>query len=255
MTARVTAGVGLVIAAAMAFIVFEQRAANDRILSTLNSVNAALANQTKRSRDLEQQVAALTERAGSLEKEVLDLRRRVVRLSRRPVEIARSTPVLETTPLATIEAFKPSFEDSEFAIVVETLPITWAADWRAFQPAGIIAPPAPIVLQRKLSDPAFLKKLYVGYAAMQVGDIITTTTALNRGAREGNPLLRGVAQSPAALIGVKAMTTVATIMTIGKLRERHPVAASLTLIAINATLAAVTINNVAAVNPQNRAKQ
>lgn len=34
------------------------------------------------------------------------------------------------------------------------------------------------------------------------------------------------------------------VIAIEKLREKHPVAASVTLIAINATMAAVTINNV-----------
>ena len=246
MTARVIASLGLIIAAALAFLVFEQRAANDRILSTLNDVNTALANQTNRSRDLERQVAALSERVGSLEKEVIDLRRRVITLSRRPVAIAKVTPPLDAIALAPLAPFSASPKpQASSPIVIETLPITWATDWTSYQPAGIIAPPAPIVLQRRLTDPAFLKKLYVGYAAMQVGDIITTTTALKRGGREANPVLRGVAHSPAALIAVKAAATVATIFTIEKLRERHPVAASVTLIAMNATLAAVTINNVA----------
>jgi hypothetical protein len=255
-TARIIAGVGLVIAATMALVVFEQRTANDRILATLNDVNTALANQTTRSRDLEQQVAALAGRVGSLEKEVIDLRRRVVTLSRRPVAIARVTPPVDAARLAPVTQLPRAVEPlgPEALTIVEVLPITWATDWNSYQPAGIIARPAAIVLQRKLSDPAFLKKLYVGYAAMQVGDIITTTAALNRGGREANPLLSGVAHSPAALIGVKAAATVATIVTIEKLRERHPVAASVTLIAINATLAAVTINNVAAAGRPNQAK-
>jgi hypothetical protein len=43
-----------------------------------------------------------------------------------------------------------------------------------------------------------------------------------------------------------AATTAATILAIESMRKRHPVVARVTLIAINATLAAVTINNVSA---------
>jgi Domain of unknown function (DUF5658) len=254
-TGRIIAGLGLLIAAALAFLVFEQRVANEKILSTLYDVNAALVIETSRSRDLEHQVAALSERVGSLEKEVINLRRRVVALSGRPVAIVRVIDPVESIALAPVVPFPPSPKTQDPGpIVIETLPITWATDWKSYQPAGIIAPPAPIVLQRKLSDPAFVKKLYAGYAALQVSDIVTTTAGLNRNAREANPLLRDIARSPAALIGVKAAATVATIFTIEKLRQRHPVAATVTLIALNATLAAVTINNVAAISAHNRVK-
>jgi uncharacterized protein DUF5658 len=255
-SARVSLAAALLVAAAMAILVFEQRSANDQILSTLADVNTALANQTDSSRDLEQQVAALSERVSALESEVVDLRQRLIRLSRRPVTIVRDS--LAPLDFVALAPLAPWPQDPRTLgpqdLIIETLPITWATDWTSYQPAGIIAPPAPIVLQRKLTDPAFVKKLYAGYAALQLSDGITTTVGLNRNAREANPLLRNVAGSPAALIGVKAAATVATIFTIEKLRERHPVAASLTLIAMNATLAAVTINNVVAANAQNRAK-
>jgi hypothetical protein len=245
---RAVVVVALVVTAAAAwFVVQEQRAANRQILSTLDDVRSALGDQTRRSRELEQQVAALSERVVSLEKEVGELRRRVVTLSRRPAAIARLTPALDAIALAPLtpspQAFSPASPLASIAI--ESLPITWATDWTAYQPAGIIAPVAPIVLERKLTDPAFLKKLYIGYAALQASDVITTTAALKRGAREGNPLVRGIADSPAALIGVKVAAGVATIVMIEKLRETRPVLATVTLIAMNATLAAVTVNNVA----------
>jgi hypothetical protein len=217
-------GTGLLIAAATTLFVFEPR--------------AALANQAIRVRAPGSQVVTLSERAGTLEKEV--------------VEIAKVTPPLETTAPITIETFKPSVEHSGAVISVDTLPITWATDWRAYQPAGIIATPAPIVLEWNVSEPARFKKWYVGYAALQAGDIITTITALNRDAREANPLLRDVARSPVKLLGVKAATTMATILAIESMRKRHPVVARVTLIAINATLAAVTINNVSAAHRTKR---
>jgi hypothetical protein len=246
----------LLIIAGAAWVVRDQQHTSQQILFTLNQVKTTLDEESKRSRDLEQQVAALIERVVGLERELATLKERVRSLSRRPIAIARSSPVLDVIALAPLASSPEGLEPSspEMSIAIETLPITWATDWRSFQPAGIMAPPARVVIERRLSDPAFLKRLYVGYAALQIGDIITTTRALGRGAREGNPLLANVAHSPAALIGVKAAAGVATILAIEKLRQKHPVVASVTLIAINATLAAVTINNVSMAAQQDRAK-
>jgi hypothetical protein len=231
--------------AAAWFVVREQRAANRQILSTLDQVKLALGDQTRRSGELEQQVAVLSERVVSLEKEVGGLRRQIVTLSRRPAAIAHINPPLDAIALAPLVPSPRPQAPSPALIEIETLPITWATDWSSYQPAGIIAPAAPIVLERKLTDPAFLKKLYIGYAALQVSDVITTTAALKRGAREGNPLVRDFADSPAAMIGAKAAAGVVTIIAIERLRKTHPVVASVSLIAINATLAAVIVNNVA----------
>jgi hypothetical protein len=229
------------------WLVREQRHTNQQILATLNQVRIALGEESKRSRDLERQVAALSERAAGLEREPATLKDRVRSLSRGPVALARSSPALEVVALAPLASSPHALEPSspEVSVVIEILPITWATDWTSYQPAGVVAPPARAVIERRLSDPVFLKKLYVGYAALQIGDIITTTKAINRGAREGNPLISDVAHSPMALVGLKAAAGVGMVVAIEKLRQKHPVAASVTLIAINATLAAVTINNVA----------
>jgi hypothetical protein len=238
--------IALVAAAAGAwFVIREQRDANRRILDTLGEVKTALADQTRRSGELEQQVAVMSERVISLEKEVGDLRRRIVTLSRRPAAIARITPPLDAFPLAPLSPSPRTQDPGPIVIEIETLPISWATDWTSYQPAGIIAPIAPIALERKLADPAFLKKMYFAYAALQASDVITTTAALKRGAREANPLIRNIAGSPKAMIGVKVAAGVATVVMIEKLRETRPALATITLIAMNATLAAVTVNNVA----------
>ena len=301
MSAPLTGAVGLVIAAALALIVFEQRTphdaksatwgprggANNRILSTPNQVNAALGTQTLRSRELGQQVATLTERVESLlphdaksasrgprEKEVADLRRRVVTLSRGPVAVVSLAP-LDSIALAPLSPAPPPAgrwpldlepTEPEDVVIADVVPITWATDFRSFQPAGITLHPTtpgprrggpgvlPAPLQRTLSDAEFVKAMYVSYVALQASDIVTTTIGLRGNAREANPFLREIAGSPAALIGVKAATTVATIVALENLRERHPVVAGVTLIAMNAALAAVTINNVAVATSQNREK-
>ena len=239
--------VALIVIAAAAWIVREQRINNQEILATLTGVKASLEQESERSRALEQQVTALNNRVAGLERDLSELRNQLRSLSRRPAAIAVAP--LAPSPLAPMVPLAPAplAEDAlslEESVVIELLPITWATDWRSFQPAGIIAPPARVVIDRRLSDPAFLKKLYVGYAALQIGDVITTTRAINRGAREGNPLISNFAHSPAALIGLKAAAGVGMVVAIEKLRQKHPVVASVTLIAMNATLAAVTINNV-----------
>jgi hypothetical protein len=128
-------------------------------------------------------------------------------------------------------------------VLIETIPITWATDWSSYQPAGIIAPSAPIELQRKLTDPAFVKKMYYSFAALQAVDAATTLNAVSNGAREANPLLQGAVQSPPAIIAIKTGVVFGTIFTLERLRKDHPVVAVASLIAINSTLAIVAINN------------
>ena len=134
--------------------------------------------------------------------------------------------------------------------MIEPIPITWATDWSSYQPAGVIAPAPQIVLARRLADRAFMKKLYYSYGALQAADAITTLMALERGAREGNPLLRRAVGSLAALFALKGATVAATVLTAEKLRQRHRVVTTVSLIAINATLAVVAVNNVTVIARQ-----
>ena len=242
--------------AALAWLVIDQRRVNQQILTTLNNVRSSLDEQSRRSRELESTVAALTDRVTSLEHEVVELRRRFSASSPRASAPAISRSTLDSAPLlVVVEPAVAALESPPSSpVVVETIPIAWKTDWTRYQPAGILAQPPEIALQRKLTDPAFVKKLYWAYVGLQAADVATTTVALRNGrGREGNPLLRDVADSPARLIAVKAATTVATIYTVERLRERHPMAATITLIAINAMLAAVTVNNINVATGSSRA--
>jgi hypothetical protein len=227
------------------FIVFEQRNANKLILGQLDGLRVAIDRQAAESRALGDQVASLSGRILELERDNKDLRRRLIALQRRrPTEVATSTLIapLESSPLP-LYAENPSIADPDTLIAV--LPITWATNWTSYQPAGILAPSPRIVIPRKLADPAFLKALYVSHGLLQAADVLTTFAALGRGAREGNPLVRNVVHNRPLFIGVKAVTSVATVFAVERLRKRSPVGASVTLIAINATLAAVAVNNLA----------
>ena len=227
----------------------EQQAANAAILAKLDLVQSALGDEARRSRELAGQVAALTERVAGLERDNRDLRRRLAALlSRKPVAVASLPLPLEAAPLVPepLMPYAPLREAATPAVIVETLPITWATEWTSYQPAGLIAPAPSVVLSRKLADPAFLKTMYVSYGALQVADVASTLASLDGGgAREANPFMRGVAGNPAALIGVKAATSVVTILMIERVRKTHPVAATVSMIAINAAMAAIVVNNTA----------
>lgn len=255
---NLAAGALIVAVIALAvYVVRQQQGANREILARLGDVQASLREQTARAGDLSNQVTALAERVGRLEADNRDLRRRLASLPalsdvegrRKPAEVAAVVlpSPLEAIPIAPFAA--PSVATAEL-IVIEPIPITWATDWSSYQPAGIIAPAPGLVLQRRLTHPDFVRKLYYGYAALQMTDAVTTLVSVNRGAREANPLLQNAVRNPAAMIGIKAATITGTILTLEKVRKEHPVIATASLIAINATLAVVAVNNVTVATTQ-----
>src|SRR6266540_1122289 len=67
----------------------------------------------------------------------------------------------------------------------------------------------PAVAPRR---PSVLIPLYASFATLQVLDAHTTLSAIDRGAEEVNPLLGGVARSPARLVAVKTGLVVGTIV-------------------------------------------
>ena len=245
------AGVLIVSVAALGlYAVRQQQQANREILSRLDDVRAALRDEAAKSSGLADQVTALSERVARLEADNRDLRRQIARLlNRKPIEVAaRPLPPIEAIPLA---PFAEPQSVAASGVFIEPIPITWATDWSSYQPAGIVAPAAPIVLQRRLTDPAFVKKMYYGFAALQATDAVTTLVAVNRGAQELNPLLQGASQNPAAMFAIKAGVVAGTLLTIEQLRKEHPVIAIATLVVINSTLAVVAVNNVSVVARQN----
>jgi hypothetical protein len=92
--------------------------------------------------------------------------------------------------------------------------------------------------------PAALVSLYAGFAALQAYDIYSTSAALARGGREGNPLMVGVAGHPAAFIAVDAATTGLSIYAAERLWRHHHRAKAVALMAIsNGVMAVVAAHN------------
>jgi hypothetical protein len=112
--------------------------------------------------------------------------------------------------------------------------------------------PAPFELPRqwraaeapsRTDRPRVLPALYVSFGALQALDAHSTLRALGRGQVEGNPVMRGIAAQPAAVVGVKAATAAGTIFLTEKLWRRHRTAAIVLMVALNAGYAAVVAHN------------
>jgi hypothetical protein len=94
------------------------------------------------------------------------------------------------------------------------------------------------------SAPALHISLSTSFAALQALDVATTLRAVHTGTGvEANPLVGGLANHPAALIGLKAGLTAATIASVRGLSRTHPKAAVLTMIGLNVGSAFVVRSN------------
>jgi hypothetical protein len=108
--------------------------------------------------------------------------------------------------------------------------------------------PAPISVYvpgpDRWSAPALHTSLAVSFAALQTLDAATTLRGIRLGrASEANPLMGGLAQHPAALVGLKAGLTAATILSMRGFSKTHPKAAVFTMLALNAGSAFVVRSN------------
>lgn len=91
--------------------------------------------------------------------------------------------------------------------------------------------------------PAPLVPLYMGFAALQAGDVVSTFRALDRGASEANPVMGGLVQHRAAFVALKAGMTAGTLLMSERLWKKNRVAAVAMLVALNGAYAAVVAHN------------
>jgi hypothetical protein len=96
---------------------------------------------------------------------------------------------------------------------------------------------------KKVSRPTMLPALYASYAALQAYDMYSTKQALARGAREANPLMRGVVGNTGAFVAMKVGVGVATIMAAERLWKTNKAAAIGVMIAGNSVAAVVAARN------------
>ena len=95
--------------------------------------------------------------------------------------------------------------------------------------------------------PDALVPLYVSFSALQVLDIHSTTRAIDRGAVEANPVLRGVVGNQVGLVALKAAGTAGLIYASEKMWKRNRTASVIFMVAANSAMAWVVQNNYRAV--------
>ena len=127
------------------------------------------------------------------------------------------------------------------------LPTTFAADAVAL-PVVLTAEQLPLTRPEPLSrssnrSSALLMSLYASTAALQMLDVHSTMSALDNGAVEANPLMKGVAGNRAAFVALKAGVAVGTIVAARNMAKKNKVAAIATLVAINSAYAFIVNHN------------
>ena len=95
--------------------------------------------------------------------------------------------------------------------------------------------------------PDSLVPLYVSFSALQALDIHSTWRALDHGAVEVNPVLKGVVGNQAGLIALKAAGTAGLIYASEKMWKRNRTASIIFMVAANSAMAWVVQNNYRAV--------
>jgi hypothetical protein len=109
-------------------------------------------------------------------------------------------------------------------------------------PLAVLSEPAPDVRR-----PAGLVPLYISFAGLQLVDAHSTSRALDRGAVEGNPLMKGFAGNQASLLAVKAAGAAVAIYASEQMWKTNRTAAIVFMIATNSAMAWVVQHNYRAV--------
>ena len=91
--------------------------------------------------------------------------------------------------------------------------------------------------------PGALIPLYVSFVALQVLDMHSTTYALDRGAVEANPAIKGFVDNRYAMGALKAAGTAGVIFVSEKVRKKNKAAAIGLMVASNAAMTWVVQHN------------
>lgn len=88
-----------------------------------------------------------------------------------------------------------------------------------------------------------ITSLYVSFIALQALDAHSTIRALDRGARESNPMMAPFADNTAALIALKAGTAAGVIYMTDRVRRHNRVASIIIMAAANSAYATIVARN------------
>jgi hypothetical protein len=101
----------------------------------------------------------------------------------------------------------------------------------------------PVIDLPRSNGRGTLVALSVASAALQGLDAYSTLAALNRGAQEANPMMRGAVRNPAVFVAVKSSMTAATIYAAQRLWPKNKAAAVAVLAISNGVMATVVAHN------------
>lgn len=108
-----------------------------------------------------------------------------------------------------------------------------ASSAAAQQPGG------PVTHER----PAALVPLYLTFAGLQALDVHSTMRAVDAGARESNPMVRGTLGNPTGMFLMKSATAAGVVLITEKLWRRNRTAAVISMIALNSAYATIAAHN------------
>ena len=159
-----------------------------------------------------------------------------------------AVPTFAADPASGTTSDKTAAISAESTGVQPTLSASIAAE--ATNAALTAAPSTAVVSDwHPAQRPAVLPALYVGSALLQAFDAYSTMKAINLGGTEANPIMKGAASSPAAMIGVKAAVTTASILAAERMWKNHnPTGAIVTMLASNGFMAWVAMHNASVVS-------
>ena len=136
-------------------------------------------------------------------------------------------------------------------LMVASTPVAAPAAQAAPTPWAASAPSSPNTAEAgwaREGRPAPLVPLYVSFCALQVLDTHSTSRALDRGAVEANPMLRGVVGNQMGLVALKAAGTAGLIYASEKMWKGNRTASIIFMVAANSAMAWVVQNNYRAVH-------
>jgi hypothetical protein len=229
----------IVVAAGLGVLLWNERRANDTERARLDEMRSTLQRQAEQTR-------GLTDRITGLEQSNRDLQERLSTIRRPPAHAEVAAVALPSGPrfpaIELVDAM-PSVDlrlAGESSAPLPSLDLTPSEGWPVAERLAVPRATNPF------TDPTTMRRMYITYAALQATDITTTLVGLSRGGYEANPFVRGIADKPAALIAVTVGTSVGTYFLIERLHKQKPMAAAITLAAINSTLAVVAVSNIKA---------
>ena len=91
--------------------------------------------------------------------------------------------------------------------------------------------------------PAVLMPLYFTFVGLQALDVHSTMSAVESGAREANPMVRGTVGNPAGMVVLKAGTAAGVVFLTEKVWRRNRTAAIVTMFALNSVYVTVAAHN------------